>query len=77
MRSLVVVIATFLCSQLLMGQTPVRFQINHMMGASAFQYGQTGTNNLGHDFQVDRMEYYISEITLIHDGGQQTMVPNT
>jgi len=33
-------------------------------------------NNLGEDFNVRRLEYYLAELTLIHDGGQETDIPN-
>ena len=58
------------------GQTNVYFQVNHMLGASPFAYGTATTNNLGNDFNVSRLEYYFAEITLVHDGGMETVVPN-
>ncbi len=57
-------------------QTNVTLQINHKLGANAFQLGSQVTNNLGHDFDVDRLQYYISEIRLTHDGFQTTTIPN-
>ena len=58
-------------------QTNVYLQINHKLGANPFGFSTTATNNLGHDFEVTRLQYYIAEITLIHDGGTETMVPQT
>lgn len=34
-------------------------------------------NNMDHDFEVTRLEYYISGITIIHDNGTATPVPDT
>lgn len=34
-------------------------------------------NNMDHDFEVTRLEYYISGITIIHDNGTATSVPDT
>ncbi|MEL6650628.1 MAG: MbnP family protein [Bacteroidota bacterium] len=31
----------------------------------------------GYDLKIERLEYYLSELIIIHDGGQQTPVPNT
>jgi hypothetical protein len=57
-------------------QINVSLRINHHLGAAPFQMGAQATNNLGNAFTLNRLEYYISEITLIHDGGQLTMVPS-
>lgn len=61
----------------LFGQKNVHFEINHYLDAAPFAFNQTTSNNLGDNFQVDRLEYYISEVTLYHDGGQVTPVANT
>lgn len=58
-------------------QTDVYLKINHMLGSNPFAFNQTTSNNMGNSFQVERLEYYLSQIVLTHDGGQQTMVPNT
>ncbi len=58
-------------------QQNVTFHINHKLGANAFDYGVDGVNNLGNPFRVNRLEYYVAEITLIHDGGQEIVVPDT
>lgn len=31
----------------------------------------------GYDFNVTRLEYYISQIHIVHDGGMETLVPDT
>jgi hypothetical protein len=51
-------------------QVDVELQINHMLGSQTFQMNQTAQNDLSQDFQVTRLEYYVSRITVIHDGGQ-------
>lgn len=58
-------------------QTNVTLQINHKLGANAFQSGTQVTNNLGQGFNVDRLQYYIGEVTLIHDGSQTTTIPDS
>ena len=55
-----------------MAQTNVYLKINHMLGNQAFALSQAASNNLGNDFNVTRLEYYISNIILVHDGGMQT-----
>ncbi len=56
-------------------QTDVTLKINHKLGTENFEYGAIGTNNLGHSFKTNRLEYYLSRITIIHDGGTETAVP--
>lgn len=58
-------------------QQNVTLKINHLLGASPFAMNQTTNNDLNNQFNINRLEYYISEIKLTHDGGQITSVPNT
>ncbi len=58
-------------------QTDVYLNINHFLGSSAFALNQVASNDLGEEFKVSRLEYYVSQITLVHDGGIETVVPNT
>ena len=55
-------------------QTDFALRINHKLGTEPFALDATGTNNLGHDFKTTRLEYYLSQITLIHDGGEETAI---
>lgn len=66
-----------LIGSLTFGQSDVYLQINHQLGEVPFAFDTEVTNNLGDNFSVDRMEYYLSEITLVHDGGTETAVPDT
>jgi hypothetical protein len=59
------------------GQSNVFLKINHMNGSSPFSFNTTSTNNLGNSFDVNRMEYYISSISITHDGGSTTTIENT
>ncbi|MGB1018653.1 MAG: MbnP family protein [Chitinophagales bacterium] len=52
-------------------QTDVSFKINHLLNASQnFSTTNKGQNNLGSNFTLGRMQYYISDISIKHDGGQ-------
>lgn len=55
-------------------QTSVTLNINHKLGNADFVMDEAAKNNIDHDFKVTRMEYYISEISLIHDGGIATQI---
>lgn len=56
------------------GQTEITLSIQHTQGTAAFELGKTSTNNLNHQYKTDRLEYYISEISLIHDNGTETQI---
>lgn len=53
-------------------QTSVQLNINHLLGENTFSTSATGTNNFDNEFNVGRLQYYISQISIIHDGGSET-----
>ena len=55
-------------------QNSVTLNINHKLGDADFAMNQAAKNNMDHDFKITRLEYYISEISLIHDGGNETQI---
>ena len=59
-----------------LAQTNVVLQMDQMLGSQPFTYGLTTEAELGYYFNISRLQYYISGITLIHDGGQQSAVPD-
>lgn len=61
-------------AQVSFAQQDVYLNISHFLGTTPFSFNSVASNNIGNDFKVTRLEYYISEITLTHDGGQQTKV---
>lgn len=61
----------------LFGQQNVRLQIEHQLNGNPFTTSYVAQNDLGDDFKTTRLQYYIAEIVLVHDGGQFTPVTNT
>ena len=59
------VVATF-------AQNSVQLTINHKLGSEDFVMEMGSKNNLDHDFEITRLQYYIADIKLTHDGGMQT-----
>ncbi|MCH2234395.1 MAG: T9SS type A sorting domain-containing protein [Crocinitomicaceae bacterium] len=55
-------------------QTDVVLRINHFLGTNVFALDDITSNNLGNQFKVTRCEYYVSSLTLIHDGGTETAI---
>jgi hypothetical protein len=57
-------------------QKDVYLNITHKLNTSNFAFNQTAVNDLNQNFRVTRVDYYISSIKIIHDGGLITVVPN-
>lgn len=58
-------------------QTEIILNLKHAINGSKLTQGAQGVNNLEQGFSVNRLEYYVSEITLTHDGGKETAIENT
>ena len=71
------ILLTFLFAALfsqIEAQNNVTLNINHKLGEADFAMEQAAKNNMDHDFHVTRLEYYIAEISLVHDGGIETNI---
>ena len=55
-------------------QNNVRLTINHKLGDNAFALNTAAENNIGHSFKVSRLQYYVSKISIQHDGGLETAI---
>lgn len=55
-------------------QNNIQFTINHQLSDVDFEFNMGTKNNIDHDFNVTRLQYYISEISIIHDGGTETAI---
>jgi hypothetical protein len=64
-----------MCTASFQAQTNVVLQMQQMLGDRPFAYNLTSQAEMGYPYYVTRLQYYVSEITLIHDGGQRTIVP--
>jgi hypothetical protein len=53
-------------------QQDIYFKINHKLGSAPFSYNQNITSNQATNYSFNRLAYYISEIKLTYDGGQDT-----
>ncbi|PCI97259.1 MAG: hypothetical protein COB15_08025 [Flavobacteriales bacterium] len=57
-------------------QTNVNLNLIHEYDGTPFAYGQYYIDPLGNNIEFNRVQYYISEIDVKHDGAQQTTPPN-
>jgi hypothetical protein len=67
-------ITLFLLNSSSFAQNDVVLNIKHKLGDADFTLDTELTNNLGHSFKLTRLQYYISEISVIHDGGTETPI---
>ena len=64
-----------LSAALVSAQTTIRLNINHLFNEEVIQQGGVySTGPGGVDLRVDRLQYYLSEFTIVHDGGQETHI---
>jgi len=67
-------VALSLITQLSWAQKDVSLSITHLLDGSPFTLNTTAQNDLGHDFNLSRLEYYLSGFAITHDGGQVTPI---
>ena len=58
----------------LTAQNQVILNIDQQAGSAPVKIDEAYTVEAGYDLNFSRLQYYISEITLIHDGGQETFL---
>jgi hypothetical protein len=65
-----------LASTLLPSQTEVRLHIAPRLGDQPFALNTAIPTTDGVAYIITRLQYYVSEISIVHDGGQVTEVPD-
>ncbi|NNE56098.1 MAG: T9SS type A sorting domain-containing protein [Flavobacteriales bacterium] len=76
MRTLILVVCT-LIGMTSVAQVDIILTIDHQFDGQALVANTTYTTADGYDVDIDRLEYYLSEIKITHDGGQVTLVEDT
>ncbi|MBO6517207.1 MAG: T9SS type A sorting domain-containing protein [Bacteroidia bacterium] len=69
-RHIITLIIGLTATTAVFGQTEIKLTINHLLGDQPFAFNQKATNDQGNEFNVNRLEYYLSKISIVHDGGQ-------
>jgi hypothetical protein len=72
MKKLYFILSAIILTFNINAQLTVKLNINHKLLSQNFAFNQTSTNNLGHSFNLNRMQYYLSSFVIIHDGAQTT-----
>ena len=73
MRTLLL-LTTLVLAGALSAQTSVALRIDHKAGQAEFDNAGPWTTPMGEEVYIDRLEYYMSMFTLVHDGGQETPI---
>ena len=74
MKFLSILSFLFIASGSLNAQVNAELRIYHKLGSAPFQLNITATNNNAQDYEITRLEYYLSRFTVVHDGGQETAI---
>ncbi len=75
-KSIILTLALMFTSLISKAQKDVYLTIAHKLNTADFAFNQSAQNNLANDFKITRVDYYISGIKIIHDGGMEINVPN-
>lgn len=75
MKKSVLLLFTFCALSLgVFAQNNIQLNIHHKLNGGNFEMNMASSNNINHNFNVTRMQYYISEISIIHDGKQELAI---
>lgn len=74
MKTALPIIALLFCALVTNAQRSINIQINHLLNGVQFENEVNVTNDLGNDFMIDRLQYYLSGFSITHDGGQEIEV---
>ncbi|NNJ56297.1 MAG: T9SS type A sorting domain-containing protein [Bacteroidia bacterium] len=72
MKKTITLITVLVMALNVSAQTDVKLTINHLLGSSPFAFNSEAENDMGDKVKLQRMEYYISGISITHDGGVVT-----
>lgn len=74
MKKYILIASLFLTATLATSQSKISLKINHKLGSNAFAFNDTAYNNLGNKLSINRMEYYLTVVSVTHDGGTVTPI---
>ncbi len=74
MKKILLFAFTLFFASNIFAQSPIILSIKHKIGSESYTNSTSTANDLGQQFNARRVEYYISNIKLIHDGGMETLI---
>ena len=75
LRSALVLFVATVTAHVLPAQTNVALRIDHRVGQAEVMEPLVVETPAGETVEIDRLEYYLSMFTVVHDGGQETAIP--
>ncbi len=76
-KSLLFFSLLFLFQMGTIAQNTVKLKIHHKLATNSFAFEEATANNMSEDFQLTRLQYYLSEIAIVHDQGTETYIQDT
>lgn len=70
MKKLLIIYCSIFSFSTLFSQEDVTLRINHLLGNDQFLFNTEHDNNLSQAFMVTRLQYYVTRISIVYDGGQ-------
>lgn len=77
MKHIYSLIPALLFGLILQSQTSVSVDIQHLINGEVLNMGSPYTAEEGYNFNINRLEYYLTDIKIVHDGGTITEVEDT
>jgi len=75
MKKLLLLTTSFLMfSMASFAQNSIQLNIHHKMENADFEIKEETSNNLGNELDFTLLFYYLSEISIVHDGGTETLI---
>lgn len=67
------------CSTFFVSNAQVNLNLNiqHLLGSEEFEFDKEVNSTEGDPFEISRLQYYISQISVFHDNGKQTKIKDT
>lgn len=66
------IVLTLLAGLTVSAQNQVNLTINHLLDGESLSFNKAFHNNLDDELYYNRLQYYISGVSLVHDGGTET-----
>jgi len=73
-KNKILILVAILFSLSATAQKDITLTIKHTLGSSPFAFNQATTNNLTNNLAFTRVDYFMSNLIIIHDGGMETPV---
>jgi hypothetical protein len=68
MKKYSIIAVVILVTNMIFAQTNISLKVNHTIGSSSFELDKTIQSTSGREYTITRLDYFISNISLHHDG---------